>query len=116
MQYQNTPTPQERAEIDAALAEMVNDPDYQTEVLKIEAEFALAQWEALEIEEPLPQPHDNGWATMYTHLWKSWRPCLRSPNPLKKGALEFKVPLFKGDLGGSKASNGIIDTCAYTGG
>jgi hypothetical protein len=24
------------------------------------------------------------------------------PNPLKKGASEFKVPLFKGDLGGIK--------------
>jgi hypothetical protein len=61
MQYQNTHTPQERAEIDAALAEMANDPDYQTEVLKIEAEFALAQWEALEIGETLSQPHGNGW-------------------------------------------------------
>ena len=25
------------------------------------------------------------------------------PNPLKKGELESKVPLFKGDLGGSRA-------------
>ncbi len=24
------------------------------------------------------------------------------PNPLKKGASDFKVPLFKGDLGGSR--------------
>lgn len=60
MQYQNPYTPKERAEIDAALAEMANDSDYQTEVLKIEAEFALAQWEALEIGETLYQP-DNGW-------------------------------------------------------
>ncbi|HLP90735.1 MAG TPA: ribbon-helix-helix domain-containing protein [Nostocaceae cyanobacterium] len=42
---------QKRAEIDAALAEMVSDPDYQAEVLKIEAEFATAQWEALQLGE-----------------------------------------------------------------
>ena len=30
-----------RAEIDAALAEMTQDPDYQAEVLKMEAEFAF---------------------------------------------------------------------------
>jgi metal-responsive CopG/Arc/MetJ family transcriptional regulator len=36
----------ERAEIDNALAEMVQDPDYQVEVLKMEAEFALTSWEA----------------------------------------------------------------------
>lgn len=40
-----------RAEIDAALVEMAQDPDYQTEVLKMEAEFASAQWEALQTEE-----------------------------------------------------------------
>ncbi|MBW4631019.1 MAG: ribbon-helix-helix domain-containing protein [Iphinoe sp. HA4291-MV1] len=40
-----------RAEIDAALAEMANDPEYQTEVLKMEAEFASAQWEALQLGE-----------------------------------------------------------------
>lgn len=37
-----------RAEIDTALAEMANDPDYQSEVLQMEAEFANAQWEALQ--------------------------------------------------------------------
>jgi metal-responsive CopG/Arc/MetJ family transcriptional regulator len=42
---------QKRAEVDAVLAEMANDPDYQAEVLKIEAEFASAQWEALELGE-----------------------------------------------------------------
>ncbi|MBD2570543.1 MULTISPECIES: ribbon-helix-helix domain-containing protein [Nostocaceae] len=42
---------QKRAEIDAALAEMAKDPDYQTEVLKMEAEFAPAQWEALQLGE-----------------------------------------------------------------
>ncbi|WP_016953259.1 ribbon-helix-helix domain-containing protein [Anabaena sp. PCC 7108] len=42
---------QKRAEIDAALAEMAKDPDYQTEVLKMEAEFATAQWEALQLGE-----------------------------------------------------------------
>jgi hypothetical protein len=35
----------------AALAEMANDPDYQAEVLKLEVEFATAQWEALQLEE-----------------------------------------------------------------
>ncbi|MEA5576347.1 YlcI/YnfO family protein [Anabaena sp. UHCC 0451] len=42
---------QRRAEIDAALAEMARDPDYQAEVLKIETEFATAQWEALQLGE-----------------------------------------------------------------
>ncbi|MBD2296200.1 CopG family transcriptional regulator [Anabaena sphaerica FACHB-251] len=42
---------QKRAEIDAALAEMARDPDYQAEVLKIETEFATAQWEALQLGE-----------------------------------------------------------------
>ncbi len=32
------------------------------------------------------------------------------PNPLKKGASELKVLLFKGDLGGSKVSGSITDT------
>ncbi|WP_158409478.1 hypothetical protein [Gloeocapsa sp. PCC 73106] len=36
----------ERAEIDAAIAEMAKDPEYQSEALKIESEFALASWEA----------------------------------------------------------------------
>lgn len=36
-----------RAEIDAQLTEMVNEPDYQTQVLQMEAEFATSQWEAL---------------------------------------------------------------------
>lgn len=38
---------QKRAEIDAALAEMTIDPTYQAEVMKMESEFATAQWEAL---------------------------------------------------------------------
>ncbi|MEA5616919.1 ribbon-helix-helix domain-containing protein [Cronbergia sp. UHCC 0137] len=42
---------QERAEIDAALAEMAKDPDYQSEVLRMEVEFATAQWEALQLGE-----------------------------------------------------------------
>lgn len=42
---------QKRAEIDAALAEMTRDPDYQTEVLRMEVEFATAQWEALRLGE-----------------------------------------------------------------
>ena len=40
-----------RGEIDAALTEMTQDPDYQAEVLQMEAEFASAQWEALQTEE-----------------------------------------------------------------
>ena len=35
--------------IDAAFAEMVNDSEYQTEAIQIESEFAVAQWEALQI-------------------------------------------------------------------
>lgn len=41
----------DRLEIDAALAEMANDPEYQAQVLKMEAEFATAQWEALQLGE-----------------------------------------------------------------
>jgi Arc/MetJ-type ribon-helix-helix transcriptional regulator len=37
-----------RAEIDADLAQMGRDPEYQAEVLQMEAEFAFAQWEALQ--------------------------------------------------------------------
>ena len=40
-----------RAEIDTLLAEMAQDQDYQSEVLKMEAEFAPASWEALQLEE-----------------------------------------------------------------
>lgn len=40
-----------RIEIDASLVEMVQNPDYQAEVLKIEAEFATASWEALQLAE-----------------------------------------------------------------
>ncbi|MFB8789976.1 MAG: ribbon-helix-helix domain-containing protein [Potamolinea sp.] len=40
-----------RAEIDAALMEMAQDPDYQTQVLQMEAEFAVASWEALQLGE-----------------------------------------------------------------
>jgi metal-responsive CopG/Arc/MetJ family transcriptional regulator len=42
---------QKRAEIDEALTEMLQDPDYQAKVLKLEAEFAHAQWEALKLGE-----------------------------------------------------------------
>ena len=37
-----------RAEIDADLLEMAQDEEYQAEVLQLEAEFAVAQWEALQ--------------------------------------------------------------------
>lgn len=40
-----------RAEIDAALAEMASQSEYQTEVLKMEAEFASSSWEALQLGE-----------------------------------------------------------------
>jgi metal-responsive CopG/Arc/MetJ family transcriptional regulator len=42
---------QKRAEIDEALTDMLQDPEYQAEVLKLEAEFANAQWEALKLGE-----------------------------------------------------------------
>ncbi len=42
-----------RAEIDADLAQMAQDPEYQAEVLQMEAEFAIAQWEAFQAVEPL---------------------------------------------------------------
>lgn len=37
---------QQRAAIDAAFAEMAQDPDYQAEANKISSEFASADWEA----------------------------------------------------------------------
>jgi metal-responsive CopG/Arc/MetJ family transcriptional regulator len=40
-----------RAEIDADLLEMADDVEYQAEVLQMEAEFAVAQWEALQTSE-----------------------------------------------------------------
>ena len=40
-----------QAEIDTLLAEMAQDKDYQSEVLKMEAEFSPASWEALQLEE-----------------------------------------------------------------
>ena len=41
----------ERTEIDIALAEMTQGPEYQKEVMQMEAEFASASWEAWQIEE-----------------------------------------------------------------
>lgn len=37
---------QQRADIDAAFAEMARDPDYQTEAKEIAGEFEAADWEA----------------------------------------------------------------------
>jgi metal-responsive CopG/Arc/MetJ family transcriptional regulator len=37
-----------RAEIDADLSQMAQDAEYQAKVLQMEAEFAVAQWEALQ--------------------------------------------------------------------
>jgi hypothetical protein len=41
----------ERVEIDAAITEMTQDPDYLREVLKMEAEFATLSSEALKLQE-----------------------------------------------------------------
>lgn len=41
----------QRQEIDTALAEMAQDPEYQAQVLQMEAEFATASWEAWNIRE-----------------------------------------------------------------
>jgi hypothetical protein len=46
-----TQTQGKRSEIDAALIEMVQDPEYQAQVLQMEAEFAVASWEALQLGE-----------------------------------------------------------------
>ena len=40
-----------RAEIDAELIEMTQDPDYQAQVLQMEAEFGVASWEAFQLGE-----------------------------------------------------------------
>jgi metal-responsive CopG/Arc/MetJ family transcriptional regulator len=39
-----------RAKIDKSLAEMAQQQDYQAEVLKMDSEFAIASWEALELK------------------------------------------------------------------
>ncbi|SKB13589.1 hypothetical protein PL11201_520110 [Planktothrix sp. PCC 11201] len=46
-----TQTQGKRSEIDAALIEMTQDPEYQSQVLQMEAEFAVASWEALQLGE-----------------------------------------------------------------
>jgi hypothetical protein len=46
-----TQTQGTRSEIDAALMEMAQDPEYQSQVLQMEAEFAAASWEALQLWE-----------------------------------------------------------------
>ncbi|MGB3263520.1 MAG: hypothetical protein WBA89_06140 [Microcoleus sp.] len=46
-----TKTQGKRSSIDAALIEMAQDPEYQAQVLQMEAEFAVASWEALELGE-----------------------------------------------------------------
>ncbi len=40
-----------RAEIDAAFAGMADDAEYQAESLRIASEFALAEWEAIQLAE-----------------------------------------------------------------
>jgi hypothetical protein len=42
---------QREAEIDAAFEEMARDEEYLAEAAQIEAEFAAASWEALQITE-----------------------------------------------------------------
>ncbi len=46
-----TQTQGKRSEIDAALIEMTQDPEYQSQVLQMEAEFAAGSWEALQLGE-----------------------------------------------------------------
>jgi hypothetical protein len=46
-----TQTLGKRSEIDAALIEMTQDPEYQSQVLQMEAEFAVASWEAWQLGE-----------------------------------------------------------------
>jgi hypothetical protein len=46
-----TQTQDKRSEIDAALMEMAQDPEYQAQVLQMEAEFAAGSWEALQLGE-----------------------------------------------------------------
>ena len=46
-----TQTQDKRSQIDAALIEMAQDPEYQAQVLQMEAEFAVASWEALQLGE-----------------------------------------------------------------
>ena len=46
-----TQTQGKRSSIDAALIEMAQDPEYQAQVLQMEAEFAVASWEALQLGE-----------------------------------------------------------------
>ena len=41
---------QKRQEIDTALAEMLQAPEYQATVKQMEAEFSTASWEALTME------------------------------------------------------------------
>ena len=51
-QRKTTHTQGKRSEIDAALIEMAQeDPEYQAQVVQIEAEFAVASWEALQLGE-----------------------------------------------------------------
>jgi metal-responsive CopG/Arc/MetJ family transcriptional regulator len=40
-----------QAEIDDALIEMTQDPEYQSQVIQMENEFATASWEALQLGE-----------------------------------------------------------------
>jgi hypothetical protein len=46
-----TQTQGKRSEIDAALIEMAQDPEYQSQVLQMETEFAAGSWEALQLGE-----------------------------------------------------------------
>lgn len=42
---------QRRASVDAAFAEMADDPEYQAEALRLAAEYSVADWEAIRIAE-----------------------------------------------------------------
>jgi hypothetical protein len=64
-----------------------------------------------DVERVKPQKND---ADFRGCLKSSQAHYTRSPNPLKKGASEFKVPLFKGDLGGSRCVTCLIEYFSNT--
>ncbi|WP_164929246.1 ribbon-helix-helix domain-containing protein [Gloeobacter violaceus] len=48
---------QERARIDAEFAAMAEDPHYQQEASAVAGQFALADWEALQLDFPAEPRH-----------------------------------------------------------
>ncbi|MEW5855843.1 MAG: o-succinylbenzoate synthase [Cyanobacteriota bacterium] len=60
---------------------------------------------------PFPSPCSYG---VHTSLLELASPVLIPPTPLKKGGNKVKVPLFKGDLGGSINLLPLNKRCVYT--